>query len=827
MFGDRRWGFISVVLLLTSIALGMTGAVAASGDARWNASIELNTVEGQSAPDLSRMASSLQALGIKIDTGARNLRMSGSLGLAQLRTAIFDEAGDDADFLGGPVELTLNLPAGNQPVILELESRPGTGYVWEVLPSAANRYAQNGETVFDMRHSGPGAPAVQRVELEPQGAGGGTMRLVYRRPFQPNEPIHARVTIQLTNVGGVIELTDPTPSLPITNGDAQSASQAAEAAASLPLRGALPTAYDARTLGIIPSVRDQGSCGSCWAFGTVGVMEVAVKLGGGPLSDLSEQFLVSCNRDDWSCSGGLTASKYHFNTPGYSQTAAGAVLESVKPYTASNGSCPSNYSKAYTATGWQFLTGSEWTMPTNDAIKNAIMTYGAVTAGVCVDNGWSSYTSTSGVYSSSSNVCGGYTNHQIVLVGWNDSTQSWILRNSWGPSWGESGYMRIKYDPAGSTSRVGEGTSWIRYGSGLYTLNVNSSGASVVAIGASPTTYAGTTNYIKTGIAAGTAITLTAPATASSKPFANWTGCDSTSGTKCTLSMTANKTVTATYQTATTYDLAVTDIALSPTSPALNSTFNATVTVKNQGTRATNVGRLGVWANQGTVRRCRANGTQYKPLGTIAAGASKSFVFAGLPAGAAGAKTFRAFVDSYCQIAESSEANNQLTAAYTVAPGGSGFNEQFNTGTAASWLRDSGAWSVLGGAYRTLGVSGLRSTSTYNAQYMDVDYTAVIRRYGEDYAANALHVRAGGTVGSDGYLANYYAFQITTDGYFSVWKRVGGSSTSLYDWHCPAPSPKARRGTPCGLSPKGAPCASTSTDYWFGKEPMQVCSAAE
>lgn len=100
-------------------------------------------------------------------------------------------------------------------------------------------------------------------------------------------------------------------------------------------------------------------------------------------------------------------------------------------------------------------------MPTNDQIKNAIITYGAVTAGVCVDNGW--YTYSGGVYNPTSNVCGGSTNHQIVLVGWNDATQSWILRNSWGPSWGESGYMRIRYNPTGTNSRVGEGTSWIKY----------------------------------------------------------------------------------------------------------------------------------------------------------------------------------------------------------------------------------------------------------------------------------------------------------------------------------------------------------------------------
>ena len=81
-----------------------------------------------------------------------------------------------------------------------------------------------------------------------------------------------------------------------------------------------------------------------------------------------------------------------------------------------------------------------------------------------------------------------------------------------------------------------------------YTLNVNSSGAAGVAIGASPATYAGSTNYSKTGIAAGTAITLTAPPAAGGATFDSWSGCDSTSlSVNCTVTMNAAKSVTASY----------------------------------------------------------------------------------------------------------------------------------------------------------------------------------------------------------------------------------------------------------------------------------------
>ncbi len=82
-----------------------------------------------------------------------------------------------------------------------------------------------------------------------------------------------------------------------------------------------------------------------------------------------------------------------------------------------------------------------------------------------------------------------------------------------------------------------------------YTLNVNSSGASAVAITASPTTYAGTTNYSKTAIPSGTNITLTAPATASGLPFTTWSGCTSVNNRVCTVNMTGNKAVVVRYGT--------------------------------------------------------------------------------------------------------------------------------------------------------------------------------------------------------------------------------------------------------------------------------------
>jgi len=221
----------------------------------------------------------------------------------------------------------------------------------------------------------------------------------------------------------------------------------------------LPASLDWRTSGIVTAVRDQGACGSGWAFGTVGIMESAIKKSGEPMTDFSEQFLLSCNESGWNCDGGLTAHQYHYNTLGENQTEVGAVLESIKPYTATNGSCTVDYNHSYELSNWNFITGTEEDVPTIEQIKTAIYKYGPITARVCVGSAFQNYTD--GVFSTNES-CIHSTNHQIILVGWDDSTQSWILRNSWGTSWGEDGYMRIKYN----TSRVGEGASWVIYTTG-------------------------------------------------------------------------------------------------------------------------------------------------------------------------------------------------------------------------------------------------------------------------------------------------------------------------------------------------------------------------
>ncbi len=204
---------------------------------------------------------------------------------------------------------------------------------------------------------------------------------------------------------------------------------------------ALPTSYT----GYYTAIRNQGSCGSCWAFGCVGAMESAIKRATGSSVNLAEQYLLSCNTYGYGCNGGwFTAQNMHLS---------GANLESCYPYVAYKSTCKKTCAKPYKLYSWAYV-GSSSGVPTTTAIKTAIYNYGAVAAAVYVDSYFQAYTT--GVFNRSVN---GTPNHAIMLVGWNDSTGAWLLKNSWGTSWGQSGFMWIKY----GTSKVGYAANYAVY----------------------------------------------------------------------------------------------------------------------------------------------------------------------------------------------------------------------------------------------------------------------------------------------------------------------------------------------------------------------------
>jgi C1A family cysteine protease len=203
----------------------------------------------------------------------------------------------------------------------------------------------------------------------------------------------------------------------------------------------LPAAYNWCDEGGCTSVKNQSSCGSCWAFGTVGALECNILIKDGVEVDLSEQWLVSCNVEGWGCSGGWWAHDYHqWKTDPCADH--GAVLEEYFPYTATDEPCDCPYTHDYWIDNWAFIAGEGVVAPVAD-IKQAILDWGPVSVAICVNSEFQAYTG--GIYSGPT--CSDI-NHAVVLVGWDDNQGTsgvWILRNSWGPGWGENGYMRIEY----------------------------------------------------------------------------------------------------------------------------------------------------------------------------------------------------------------------------------------------------------------------------------------------------------------------------------------------------------------------------------------------
>jgi len=196
-------------------------------------------------------------------------------------------------------------------------------------------------------------------------------------------------------------------------------------------------------------VRDQTTCGSCWAFAAMGAFEASHRLTNNVGLDLSEQHVVDCARSDGedagSCKGGRAERVHKWLSSG------GAVqTESERPYKGMDQAC-TNPSGSYSALAWGWVDAQRANPPV-DAVKAAICKYGPVTASVRVTPGFKSYVS--GVFDESDS---GETNHAIVLVGWDDVRGAWLLRNSWGTDWGEDGYMWIKY---GSNS-VGKWATWV------------------------------------------------------------------------------------------------------------------------------------------------------------------------------------------------------------------------------------------------------------------------------------------------------------------------------------------------------------------------------
>ncbi len=222
----------------------------------------------------------------------------------------------------------------------------------------------------------------------------------------------------------------------------------------------LPSSFDLRNVGsgrsYIGPVRQQGSCGACYAFGACAAAEGAYNLATGSCDqncvDFSEAFIAFCLDPFYTGFDGCRGSDYEYEEL-EALVKYGVCYEKQLPYNPAHRSCTSGLDMPTVHfTSWHRL-------PCNDvlAIKAAIYHFGVVDVAVATNSAFDAYAS--GIYEDTktdcidpgSGVC--YyapTDHVAALVGWDDNGGDgyWILRNSWGSEWGEAGYMRIKYNSA-------------------------------------------------------------------------------------------------------------------------------------------------------------------------------------------------------------------------------------------------------------------------------------------------------------------------------------------------------------------------------------------
>ena len=191
----------------------------------------------------------------------------------------------------------------------------------------------------------------------------------------------------------------------------------------------LPQSVDWRQKRAVSSVKDQASCGSCWAFSAVGSIEGAYAIKTGELVSFSPQQLMDCDYSNHGCSGGLMtyAFEYVMNH--------GVSLESDYPYQAKEGSCKTvdyvtsilGYYDVPTGSSYELLKAASKN-PVAVAIEADSSVFQLYTEGILDDS-----------------ACGTSLNHGVLLVGYElDTTTPYlIVKNSWGEEWGEEGYIRL------------------------------------------------------------------------------------------------------------------------------------------------------------------------------------------------------------------------------------------------------------------------------------------------------------------------------------------------------------------------------------------------
>ncbi|XP_059688175.1 cathepsin K [Gavia stellata] len=195
-----------------------------------------------------------------------------------------------------------------------------------------------------------------------------------------------------------------------------------------------PAAVDWRRKGYVTPVKNQGQCGSCWAFSSVGALEGQLKRKTGKLLSLSPQNLVDCVTNNDGCGGG-----YMTNAFEYVRQNHGIDSEDAYPYIGQDESCMYNPTgKAAKCRGYREIPeGNE------KALKRAVARIGPVSVGIDASLPSFQFYSRGVYYDESCNAEN--INHAVLAVGYGTQkgTKHWIIKNSWGEEWGNKGYVLL------------------------------------------------------------------------------------------------------------------------------------------------------------------------------------------------------------------------------------------------------------------------------------------------------------------------------------------------------------------------------------------------
>lgn len=196
--------------------------------------------------------------------------------------------------------------------------------------------------------------------------------------------------------------------------------------------------------GVVSEVKNQGSCGSCWAFSAVGALEAAHAIhGDGEVQQYAEQQLVDCDKACNGCNGGEMYDAFAY------YESVGACHEKNYPYVAYDQCCDAELCDDDSSP----ISSHELHLNNSPAFIRKQLVYGPHSLGVAAGNDAFRYYSSGEL--DDPNACGDRLDHGVLLVGYIAERKAWKVKNSWGPKWGEAGYIYIKDVPSSKSGVCG------------------------------------------------------------------------------------------------------------------------------------------------------------------------------------------------------------------------------------------------------------------------------------------------------------------------------------------------------------------------------------